>query len=120
MRIGRLQSELHSVLALFSVVLIPVMTMSTSSSSTSNSIVRTYVLPDFVPSSTNKLGYLRPLPTGLTPPPEPKPEVPTIPQYDAKGKLKPAVVEEEEQLLQMNNERFTVPEVLFNPSTLGA
>jgi hypothetical protein len=31
---------------------------------------------------------------------------------------KPA--DEEEQLLQMSNERFTVPELLFNPSSLGA
>lgn len=38
-----------------------------------------------------------------------------------KGKVKEVVVEveEEEQLLQMSNERFSVPEVLFNPSTIG-
>lgn len=43
---------------------------------------------------------------------------PIAPSYDSKGRVK-VVVEEEEQLLQMSNERFTVPEILFNPSTLG-
>lgn len=33
--------------------------------------------------------------------------------------LAPGKVPADEQLLQMNNERFTVPEVLFNPSTIG-
>jgi actin-related protein 6 len=88
-----------------------------SSSATNNPIVRTYVLPDFIPTSNNKLGYVRQPKTGNTPPPtadenemqvdgEPKPPLPAVPV-------------EEEQLLQMGNERFTVPEVLFNPSTIG-
>ncbi|KAI5477255.1 actin-like protein ARP6 [Pseudohyphozyma bogoriensis] len=87
-----------------------------SASSKDTSIVRTYVLPDFVPTSSNKLGYLR------VPPSEdgedvemeegqPDPQ----PSTTAAG---PSQVEEE-QLLQMNNERFAVPEVLFNPSTIG-
>lgn len=100
--------------------------------------MRTYVLPDFLPDSTNKLGYVRPPPTGLTPPPPPPPRLPTPPpevvamdevvdsrmgRTKSKGKgraVEESAQGEEEQLLQMNNERFTVPEVLFNPSTLGA
>lgn len=88
--------------------------------------MQTYVLPDFVPTSSNKLGYVRPPPTGLTPPPpspSPPPEVdlefvePTS-KSKVKGKGKEKEVEEE-QTLHMSNERFTVPEVIFNPSTIG-
>ncbi|GAA5952042.1 hypothetical protein JCM10213_005347 [Rhodosporidiobolus nylandii] len=79
----------------------------------SNPITRTFVLPDFLPGSTNKLGYLR---TGLTPPPpSPPPPDPNAPWTSA------APVKEdkdEEQLLFLANERFAVPEVLFNPSTI--
>jgi actin-related protein 6 len=49
--------------------------------------------------------------------PTPPPPLPENGVPDGKGK---AVEPTEEQLLQMNNERFTVPEVLFNPSTIGA
>lgn len=78
-----------------------------------NPIVRTFVLPDFTPGSKNKLGYVR---TGLTPPPpsppSPDPSAPpTLPQQQKDA--------EEEQLLHLCNERFTVPEVLFNPTTIG-
>lgn len=73
------------------------------------------MLPDFLPDSTNKLGFVRPPPTGNTPPPTPPPPVDAM-VVDGAPQKKPA---EEEQLLQMNNERFTVPEVLFNPSTIG-
>ncbi|TNY17915.1 actin-like protein ARP6 [Rhodotorula diobovata] len=77
-----------------------------------NPIVRTFVLPDFTPGSKNKLGYVR---TGLTPPPpsppSPDPSAPpTLPQQQKDA--------EEEQLLHLCNERFTVPEVLFNPTTI--
>ncbi|GAA5912910.1 hypothetical protein JCM8208_002079 [Rhodotorula glutinis] len=78
-----------------------------------NPIVRTFVLPDFTPGSKNKLGYVR---TGLTPPPpSPPPPDPTLP---ASLQLPPAPEKEEEQLLHLCNERFTVPEVLFNPTTI--
>ncbi|GAA5871145.1 hypothetical protein JCM8547_001470 [Rhodosporidiobolus lusitaniae] len=78
----------------------------------SNPIVRTYVLPDFTPGSSNKLGYVR---TGLTPPPpSPPPPDPNAPW--AAAVLQPE--KEEEQLLFLANERFTVPEALFTPSTI--
>ncbi|BGP51325.1 Actin-related protein 6 [Rhodotorula kratochvilovae] len=77
-----------------------------------NPIVRTFVLPDFTPESKNKLGYVR---TGLTPPPpSPPPPDPNAP-YATPA---PPQEKEEEQLLHLCNERFTVPEVLFNPSTI--
>ncbi|GAA6063518.1 hypothetical protein JCM10212_004731 [Sporobolomyces blumeae] len=82
-----------------------------ANANTNNSIVKTYVLPDFTPDSTNKLGYVR---TGRTPPPPPPPQVDPSAPYDSR---QPAV-EEEEQLLFLCNERFTVPEVLFNPTTI--
>ena len=79
-----------------------------------NPIVRTFVLPDFTPESKNKLGYVR---TGLTPPPpSPPPPDPNAPYATPAPQLE----KEEEQLLHLCNERFTVPEVLFNPSTIGA
>ncbi|ORY73107.1 actin family [Leucosporidium creatinivorum] len=86
----------------------------TANSSLTNPIVRSYVLPDFLPDSTNKLGFVRPPPTGNTPPPTP-PLAEDAMVVDGAPQKKSA---EEEQLLQMNNERFTVPEVLFNPSTI--
>ncbi|BGP03131.1 Actin-related protein 6 [Rhodotorula toruloides] len=75
-----------------------------------NPLVRTYVLPDFLPDSTNKLGYVR---TGLTPPPASPPPVDPSAPYNASQPEK-----DEEQLLYLCNERFSVPEVLFNPSTI--
>ena len=94
-----------------------------------NPIVRTYVLPDFVPTSTNKLGYVR---TGLTPPPPPLPQnegddstASTSASMMKGGPQAPpptataTATEEEEQLLHLCNERFSVPEVLFTPSTIG-
>jgi actin-related protein 6 len=76
-----------------------------------NPLVRTYVLPDFLPDSTNKLGYVR---SGLTPPPPSPPPVDPSAPYNA-----PQQDKDEEQLLYLCNERFSVPEVLFNPSTIG-
>ncbi|GAA5844602.1 hypothetical protein JCM11251_002240 [Rhodosporidiobolus azoricus] len=79
----------------------------------SNPITRTYVLPDFTPGSSNKLGYVR---TGLTPPlPSPPPPDPNAPWTAQQPEAKQ---EEEEQLLFLANERFTVPEVLFTPSSI--
>lgn len=61
-------------------------------SSRRNPIVQEYVLPDF---STKKSGYVRKR---------------TKQQQDD---------EDEDQVLYMNNERFTVPEILFRPSDIG-
>ncbi|KAK4052625.1 Actin- protein 6 [Microbotryomycetes sp. JL221] len=90
-----------------------------------NPIVRTYVLPDFLPDSPNKLGYVR--------------ESSMADQNHRKngmngvagvgpGNLHQNVdgsmmapggqKQDEEQLLYMNNERFVIPEVVFNPSTI--
>jgi len=52
------------------------------------------------------------------PPPIPAP-VPDSKRKSTEKTTAPIVVEEE-QLLHMNNERFTVPEVVFNPSTIGS
>ena len=54
---------------------------------------RDYVLPDF---TSLRRGYMK------------SPE-------ESTGR--PAV--EGEQIIRMNNERFTVPEILFNPSDIG-
>ncbi|CAG8792863.1 11632_t:CDS:10, partial [Dentiscutata erythropus] len=58
-----------------------------------NPILQEYVLPDF---SRNTKGYIREKKRGA--------EI-----YD----------QSDEQVLYMNNERFTVPEILFNPSDIG-
>lgn len=61
-----------------------------------NPIVRDYVLPDY---NTGKGGFVRP-------------HVPVITK--AKG-----AQESDEQIMQLSNERFCVPEILFNPSDIG-
>ncbi|SGY73736.1 BQ5605_C005g03315 [Microbotryum silenes-dioicae] len=83
-----------------------------ANSNQADQIVRTYVLPDFLPGSKNKLGYLRD-PNVAPPSPSAFPIVSEMPGSNGQGT--PVV---EEQLLQLNNERFTVPEVLFNPTTI--
>ncbi|PSN54221.1 Actin-related protein 6 [Blattella germanica] len=55
-----------------------------------NTIARDYVLPDF---TTLRRGYVRPINT--------------------------TDEHEQQQVLRLNNERFTVPEILFHPSDLG-
>lgn len=57
-----------------------------------NTIARDYVLPDY---TVIKRGYLRPL-------------------EETTGKPK-----DNEQIIRLNNERFTVPELLFHPSDIG-
>lgn len=92
------------------------------SSATNNPIVRSYVLPDFVPTSDNKLGYVRQPRTGTTPPPAPadtaNESAMEIDGGSQQATPQPAKPSEEEQILQMGNERFTVPEVLFHPSSI--
>ena len=77
------------------------------------------MLPDFLPDSTNKLGYVK----------EPAAESSTQQtatqnlHQNGDGSMRAPgghqAQGEEEQLLYMNNERFVIPEVLFNPSTIG-
>ncbi|CAJ0851012.1 18171_t:CDS:10 [Entrophospora sp. SA101] len=62
-------------------------------STRNNSIVQEYVLPDY---SKNPKGYVR--------------------ERKASGRRNNY---SDEQVLYMNNERFTVPEILFNPSDIG-
>ncbi|XP_031574279.1 actin-related protein 6-like [Actinia tenebrosa] len=59
-----------------------------------NTIVRDYVLPDY---SQIKRGYIKPLDE----------------MWDSSKK------KDNEQILRMNNERFSVPEILFHPSDIG-
>ena len=73
-----------------------------------NSIVQEYVLPDFSPSSTSRTGYIR--------------SGPNAAPVEAEGETsaKKATADgEEEQVLWMGNERFSNPELLFNPSDIG-
>jgi actin-related protein 6 len=74
-----------------------------------NPIVQEYVLPDFSPSSTSRVGYIRSGPNAA--PPD---------SVEAEVAAKKRVQEgEEEQVLFMGNERFAGPELLFNPSDIG-
>ncbi|SCV69178.1 BQ2448_2198 [Microbotryum intermedium] len=91
-----------------------------ANSNQAQEIIRTYVLPDFLPGSKNKLGFVRD-PNAAAPSPSAFPIVSEMPSSStvptmSNGHTAPVV---EEQLLQMNNERFTVPEILFNPTTIG-
>jgi actin-related protein 6 len=66
-----------------------------------NPIVQEYCLPDFTPS--NPRGYIKSGPNAV-PPPE-----------QAEG----TAATGEEHVVNMSNERFSVPEVLFNPGDIG-
>lgn len=67
-----------------------------------NPIVQEYVLPDF---STNRKGYIRSGPNATR-----RELSPTI---DGDAKVN------DDPVLYMANERFTVPEVLFHPADVG-
>jgi actin-related protein 6 len=73
-----------------------------------NPIVQQYVLPDFSPGNTT--GYILSGPNAN--PPQPV----AVGDGDVAKPQHPA---SEEQILWMNSERFTVPEVLFHPSDIG-
>ncbi|KAF9518687.1 hypothetical protein BS47DRAFT_1416435 [Hydnum rufescens UP504] len=72
-----------------------------------NPIVQEYVLPDF---STRKRGYIRNGP-GKTDPPNPPDDTNVDPDAPKNA--------DDEPVLYMSNERFTVPEVLFHPIDVG-
>lgn len=76
---------------------------------------REYVMPDYVGV---KQGYLRP----TSPPiPEGTPFHPGLFQGNVEIPVTPEVDQGvgEQQLLRLGNERFSVPELLFNPSDIG-
>ncbi|OCF32584.1 actin-like protein ARP6 [Kwoniella heveanensis BCC8398] len=74
-----------------------------------NPIVQEYVLPDFSARSTSRTGYIR---SG------PRADIPEDVKQDDNTKMgRPE--DDEEQVLYMGNERFTGPELLFNPSDIG-
>ncbi|KAL7411885.1 actin family [Mrakia frigida] len=93
----------------------------------SNPIVQEYALPDF--TSTFKNGYIKRGPNA-----EPSPRaIAAAAALAAKNKTDPSILapppavpddamavdEEEDQMLPLGNERFSVPEVLFNPTDIG-
>jgi actin-related protein 6 len=67
-----------------------------SAPASKNSIIQEYVLPDF---TKRHKGYI-------------------IPRAED-GNLKARRSDNSEQILTMNNERFMIPEILFNPSDIG-
>ena len=73
-----------------------------------NSIVQEYVLPDFSAKSTSRNGYIRSGPNAAA-----------LASRKDDEKRTNGMVEEEEQVLWMGNERFTGAELLFNPSDIG-
>ncbi|WWC86887.1 actin-like protein ARP6 [Kwoniella dendrophila CBS 6074] len=82
-----------------------------------NPIVQEYVLPDFSSRSSSRTGYIRSGPNA---------KLPEVTQKNGdqnstngNGNAKKYVEDEEEQILVMGNERFTGPELLFNPSDIG-
>lgn len=89
-----------------------------------NTIQCDYVLPDYV---TTHVGYVKEVkppssaPSTETPSSNNHPADPM--QVDKSSELPQGNAEPpkkgEEQLLRMNNERITVPEILFNPSFVG-
>ncbi|KAM0747716.1 actin-domain-containing protein [Meredithblackwellia eburnea MCA 4105] len=81
-----------------------------------DNIVRTYVLPDFVPTSENKLGYMRD--PGWVPPTTSLGDDVGTPGEEPKRQQQQQQQQVPDQLLHLANERFTVPEVIFNPSTI--
>jgi actin-related protein 6 len=85
-----------------------------------NPIVQQYVLPDFSPGNTT--GYIISGPNAIE-----SEDVDINMDGNAESSMaattkinvRAKAVASEEQILWMNNERFTVPEVLFNPSDIG-
>lgn len=87
-----------------------------------NPIVQQYCLPDFTPS--NPKGYIKSGP-GAIPRPAPDPALDPSANDTGEGKGKGQVPTTgtapvvEENVVLMGNERFSVPELLFNPSDIG-
>jgi actin-related protein 6 len=82
-----------------------------------NAIIQSYVLPDFTVAqmaTDRRLGYI--LPRDEAPPPPSLPHSGSAVGWGGRGGGGSA---DEFQVLTMENERFAVPEVLFNPSIIG-
>ncbi|WVR04653.1 actin-like protein ARP6 [Kwoniella sp. DSM 27419] len=73
-----------------------------------NAIVQEYVLPDFATKSASRVGYIRSGPNAAVPE--------GLENVNGSAKNQ---VDDEEQVLWMGNERFSGPELLFNPSDIG-
>jgi actin-related protein 6 len=73
-----------------------------------NPVVQEYCLPDFTPY--NPKGYIKSGPSATTPPERPV--------LDDAG-LQNQIMAEDEHVVKMNNERFSVPEIIFTPSDIG-
>lgn len=73
-----------------------------------NAIVQEYILPDFSPNSVSRTGYIRSGPGAAL-----ADESNGTNGHSSKNQ------EEDEQVLYMGNERFSGPELLFNPSDIG-
>ena len=92
-----------------------------------NDIVQNYVLPDFSAKSKNRTGYVQNT-TQATAANAANPSLLRSPEKirqhqqqnagfaGAMGKADAG----EDQILQLANERFTVPELLFHPGAVGA
>lgn len=124
----------HAVLLIFSILLI------TRKSPRANKIIQHYVLPDY---STQQRGYVKGQSKSTQARKKGKgvkadendledeqeenqgdddndieeDDVSSESDSDSDIEMDPA--DDEEQILPMNNERFTVPEILFNPSDIG-
>ena len=82
-----------------------------------NDIVRNYVLPDYSSTSTNRKGYVQSdAQAEVAAPILRSPE-----RGKQKGGFAPAnkVDQGEDQVLKLSNERFIVPELLFQPGMIG-
>lgn len=72
-----------------------------------NDIYRDYILPDYVTDDTGRIK-------------EPnQPHTQTQANNNQQQQGQPQQKPQDAQLLKMNNERITIPEILFNPSDVG-
>ena len=93
-----------------------------------NTIQCDYVLPDYVTTHVGYIKEAKPVPSATEAAPTQAPSENSTTQQapvdsmqidkPAEGQAEP-VKRADEQILRMNNERITVPEILFNPSYVG-
>lgn len=82
-----------------------------------NGIFQEYALPDFTPGFME--GYISRGPNAAPPPAR---DVEQLPSAADDPRAPPRAVKplEDDQILPLENERFSVPELLFNPSDIGS